>query len=80
VDINKRFGVTLAAFAVLGILSWTTLSDQPFELLGVTISLRTVTLIVLGMFALRAGLYFLRARLEKSDDHSTAGEEITKPM
>jgi hypothetical protein len=72
--------VTLAAFAVLGILSWTTLSDQPFDVLGVTIGLRTVTLIVLGMFALRAGLYFLRARLEKSDVHRTAGEEVTKPM
>ena len=79
---NKRFGLTLAAFAVLGILAWTTLSDQPFEVLGVTISLRAVTLIVLGMFALRTALYFLRTRLEKTEDDrpGAAGQEITKPM
>ena len=76
-DINKRFGLTLAAFAILGILAWTTLSGQPFELLGVAISLRTGTLVILGMFALRAVLYFVRARLERDD---AKDERLNLPM
>ena len=40
----KRLVVALAAFAALGILSWTTISDQ---------RIRLVTLAVLAMFALK---------------------------
>ena len=81
-DINRKFGLTLAAFAVLGVLAWTTLSDEPIRVFDVSISLRAATLCVLGLFAVRAGLYFLRARLEKSAEgrQSAAAEEVAKPM
>ena len=43
-DRVKRLTMALAAFVVLGILSWTTISDQ---------KIRLATLAVLAMFALK---------------------------
>ena len=43
-----RFYVAMAAFAVLGLLAWGTLTDE---------KLRLATFLLLGMFALRAFLF-----------------------
>ena len=62
--IKKKFVLALMAYAVLGVLAWTTLSDEPIHLLNANIRLRTGTLLILGLFAFRAALYFWRTRIE----------------
>ena len=53
VTIKKKFVLALVAYAVLGILAWTTLSDEPIQILNANIRLRTGTLLILGLFAFK---------------------------
>jgi len=64
VTTKKKFVLALVAYAVLGILAWTTLSDEPIQILNANIRLRTGTLLILGLFAFRAALYYWRTRIE----------------
>ena len=79
---NRKFGLALAVFVALGVLAWTTLSNDPIQIGDFSISLRAATLCILGLFAVRTGLHFLRSKREKPepDQGSVAGEEVTKPM
>ncbi len=63
--IRKKFGLALIAYAVLGVLAWTTLSDEPIHVFNANVRLRTGTLLILGLFAFRAALYFWRTRIEE---------------
>ncbi len=63
--IKKKFVLALLAYAALGVLAWTTLSNEPIHLLNANIRLRTATLLILGLFAFRATLYFWRTRIEE---------------
>jgi hypothetical protein len=65
VTIKKKFVLAMVAYAVLGVLACTTLSDQPIRILNASIRLRTGTLIILGLFAFRAALYYWRTRIEE---------------
>jgi asparagine N-glycosylation enzyme membrane subunit Stt3 len=65
VTIKKKFVLALIAYAVLGILAWTTLSDEPIRVFNADVKLRTGTLVILGLFAFRAALYFWRTRIEE---------------
>jgi hypothetical protein len=76
-DINKKFGLAMAAFAVLAILVWITMSDEPLRVFDRDINLRYATLCVLGLFAVRTVLHFLRVRLEKGEDKDRA---LNSPM
>ena len=70
-DIRKKFGLAMVAFAGLGILSWLTLSDDPIMLhpagLGfdVHVHFRTATLAVLGLLAVLTSLSFWRGIAEE---------------
>jgi ABC-type uncharacterized transport system permease subunit len=68
--IKKKFALALVAYAVLGVLAWTTLSDEPIRVFNANVRLRTGTLIILGLFAFRAALYFWRVRIEEERDSS----------
>jgi hypothetical protein len=70
VSIKKKFVLALAAYAVLGILAWFTLSDEPIRLLNANIKLRTGTLLILGLFAVRAAIYFWRTRIEEDREQA----------
>jgi ABC-type uncharacterized transport system permease subunit len=70
VTIKKKFVLALVAYAVLGVLAWTTLSDEPIHILSANIRLRTGTLLILGLFAFRAALYFWRTRIEEEQERS----------
>ncbi|MGO9539858.1 MAG: hypothetical protein ACLPN2_04605 [Terriglobales bacterium] len=72
VTIKKKFVLALIAYAVLGVLAWTTLSDEPIQVFNANVRLRTGTLLILGLFAFRAALYFWRTRIEEQ-------REGTKP-
>ena len=63
--IKKKFVLALVAYAVLGVLAWTTLSDEPIRVFDFSVKLRTGTLLILGLFAFKAALYFWRTRIEE---------------
>jgi asparagine N-glycosylation enzyme membrane subunit Stt3 len=67
--IKKKFVLALIAYAVLGILAWTTLSDEPIRVFNANVRLRTGTLLILGLFAFRAALYFWRTRIEEEREN-----------
>jgi ABC-type uncharacterized transport system permease subunit len=81
-EIKKKFGLALIAYAVLAALAWSTLSDEPIPVFHLNIRLRAGTLLILGLFAFRAVLYFWRTRIEKMDEvrQGAAEQEISKPM
>ena len=63
--IKKKFVLALIAYGVLGVLAWTTLSDEPIRVFNANVRLRSGTLLVLGLFAFRAALYYWRTRIEE---------------
>jgi hypothetical protein len=65
VTIKKKFVLALIAYAVLGVLAWTTLSDEPIRVFNGNVNLRAATLVILGIFAFRSVLYFWRTRIEE---------------
>ena len=71
--IKKKFVLALVAYAVLGVLAWTTLSDEPIRVFDTNVNLRSGTLVILGLFAFRAALYFWRTRIEEEQARK-AGE------
>jgi hypothetical protein len=62
--IKKKFVLALIAYAALGVLAWTTLSDDPIRVFDSNLDLRSLTLVILGIFAFRSVLYFWRTRSE----------------
>jgi hypothetical protein len=70
-NIRKKFGFSLIAFAALALLSWLTLSNDPMWIhdttLGIEFSIRfrTAALLVLGLLSFMTTLAFLRARIEQ---------------
>jgi hypothetical protein len=68
--IKKKFVLALVAYAVLGVLAWTTLSDEPIRVWNANVRLRTGTLLILGLFAFRAALYFWRTRIEEEQERA----------
>jgi len=74
VTIKKKFVLALVAYAVLGVLAWTTLSDEPIRVFDLNVKLRTGTLLILGVFAFRAALYFWRTRIEEERDSAKLSE------
>ena len=63
--VKRKFVLALIAYAVLGVLAWTTLSDDAIPILGLNLQLRAVTLLVLGMFAFKSAMFFWRTRIEE---------------
>ncbi|MGB9232976.1 MAG: hypothetical protein WCC04_01065 [Terriglobales bacterium] len=70
--VKKKFVLALIAYAVLGILAWTTLSNDPIQVFEWNLKLRTGTLLILGLFALKSALYFWRTRIEDERSRSTS--------
>jgi hypothetical protein len=74
VTIKKKFVLALIGYALFGVLAWTTLSDEPIRLLSADIRLRSATLIVLGLFALRTALHYWRVRIEEERENAKLSE------
>jgi hypothetical protein len=67
---KKKFLWALVVYAVLAALALGTLSDEPIRVWELNVRLRTGTLVILGLFALRTSLHFWR----------THDEEPTEPL
>ena len=66
----SRFHIAMAAYLLIGVLAWTTLSDEKF---------RYVTLAILAMFAVRT-LVHRRDPEQVAGEKEDSGEEVSKPM
>jgi hypothetical protein len=62
--IKKKFALALIAYAMLAVLAWATLSDEPIRVFDLNVKLRTGTLLILALFVFRAALYFWPTRIE----------------
>ena len=55
---RKRFYVALAIYAALALLIWVTMEDLPLPVGSGHIGIRSLTLIVLALFAVRTVLHW----------------------
>ena len=55
---HNRFYVALAIYAVLGLLIWVTMEDVSLPVGSGHVGIRSLTLIVLAVFAVRTVLHF----------------------
>jgi hypothetical protein len=57
-DRDKKFWIAMAAYAVLAVLAWATMTNAGIQVAGNGISLRGLVLILLGFFAARTVLHW----------------------
>jgi hypothetical protein len=71
---RKRFYVALAIYAVLAVLIWATMEDVPLPVGGGQVGIRSLTLIVLALFAVRTVLHFRAEQIrgEQDDDEEVS--------
>jgi len=67
VEKRKRFGFALAAYVLLGLLIWTTMSDVPIRIGSGQVSIRGLTLAIVAFFAVRTVLHW-KSQQAKSED------------
>jgi len=67
VEKRKRFGIALAAYVLLGLLIWTTMSDVPVRIAGGQISIRGLTLAIVAFFAVRTLLHWKSEQTRAED-------------
>jgi len=67
VEKRKRFGFALAAYVLLGLLIWTTMSNVPIRIGSGQISIRGLTLAIVAFFAVRTVLHW-KSQQAKSED------------
>jgi len=65
---RKRFYVALAIYAVLAGLIWVTMEDVPLPVGNGQVGIRSLTLIVLAVFAVRTVLHFRDQIRDEQDD------------
>jgi len=65
---RKRLYVALAIYAVLALLIWVTMEDVPLPVGGGHVGIRSLTLIVLAVFALRTILHFRADQIRGEQD------------
>jgi hypothetical protein len=73
VEKRKRFGLALAAYVLLGLLIWTTMSDVPIRIAGGQISIRGLTLVVVAFFAVKTLMHWRSEQARTQDDSSELG-------
>ena len=78
---GKKFAFSMAAFLVLALLSWNTMSSVPVPVqskqLGIdfNVDFRMVTLAILGLFATRTALAFWHGEAEKRREAASEDEK-----
>jgi hypothetical protein len=65
---RKRFYVALAIYAVLAVLIWVTMEDVPLPVGNGQLGIRSLTLIVLALFAVRTVLHFRAEQIRDEQD------------
>jgi hypothetical protein len=65
---RKRFYVALAIYVVLAVLVWVTMEDVPLPVGNGQVGIRSLTLIVLALFAVRTVLHFRAEQIRDEQD------------
>ena len=65
---SKRFYVAITIYAALGLLIWVTMEDVPLPVGSGHIGIRSLTLIVLALFAVRTVLHWRADRIRGEQD------------
>jgi hypothetical protein len=65
---HKRFYVALAIYAVLAVLVWVTMEDVPLPVGNGQVGIRSLTLIVLALFAVRTVLHYRAEEIRDEQD------------
>jgi hypothetical protein len=65
---RRRFYVALAIYAVLAMLIWVTMEDVPLPVGNGQVGVRSLTLIVLALFAVRTVLHFRAEQIRNDQD------------
>jgi hypothetical protein len=65
---RQRLGFAMIAYALLGLLIWTTMSDIPIKIAGGQISIRGLTLAIVAFFAVRTLLHWKSTQAQRQDD------------
>ncbi|HEY2170657.1 MAG TPA: hypothetical protein VGJ30_13590 [Candidatus Angelobacter sp.] len=71
---RKRFYVALAIYVVLAVLVWVTMEDVPLPVGNGRIGIRSLTLIVLAVFAVRTVLHWRAEQIHNERDEE---EEVS---
>ena len=69
---RKRFYVALAIYAVLAVLIWVTMEDVPLPVGNSQVGIRSLTLIVLALFAVRTVLHFRAEQIRDQRDEEVS--------
>ena len=79
---ETRFWVAMGVFVVLGVLEWTTLSNESVKVVNgpngeplFDLSIRGIALVVLVLFAFRTWIHERRALLEEKIERGSSREE-----
>jgi hypothetical protein len=68
-SLKQKLVLAFTAYAALGFLAWQTLSDEPLQVgANFHVGLRTLVLVVLGLFALRTLMTWRRYNDEPRSD------------
>jgi hypothetical protein len=65
---RRRFYVALAIYAVLAVLIWVTMEDVPLPVGNGQVGIRSLTLIVLAVFAVRTVLHSRADQIRDEQD------------
>ena len=65
---RKRFYVAIAIYAGLAALIWVTMEDVPLPVGNGQVGIRSLTLIVLAVFAVRTALHFRAEQIRDQQD------------
>ncbi len=63
--LKQKLLVALTVYVVLGALAWTTLSSEPIRIGYFKGDMRTVTLVILGVFVFRTLMGFWRQKIDE---------------
>jgi hypothetical protein len=63
--LKQKLLFALTAYVVLAALAWTTLSNEPIQAGVFRIELRTLTVVVLGLFAFRTLMGYWRRKIDE---------------
>ena len=63
--LKQKLLFALTAYVVLGVLVWTTLSSEPIHIGYFKGDIRTVVLVILGVFAFRTLMGYWRLKIDE---------------
>ena len=71
-DLDRKFWVALAMFAVLAVLVWLTMGDGSMLVFGKPVELKLIPLIVIGGMALRTVLARKAEKIRRDGEKSSS--------